>query len=440
MNDTLNRRSVLRGMMGGTAITVALPLLDCFLSSNGTALASGAPLPKCFVSWFQGLGYCPGYWEPKTAGANYEMGYMLRALAPLKDKTNVYSGMKVYLDSYPANAHASGPQGILQGGLAAPQLPTLDQIIADTVGTRTRFRSLEVSCDGSTEGYSRRSATAINAPEPDPAALYTRIFGPDFKDPNAADFVPDPLIMSRKSVLSTIKDKREKLVKHIGAADKARIDEYFTSLRALENRLAIELEKPAPLESCTVADKVEKVVTGRLIDDARKANNLFAGLLAHAMACGQTNVAHLNFGGSLSNLRRAGSQQTYHMYTHEEMIDPKLGYQMNVEWFSNQATEALLDFAKAFASIREGGGSLLDRSLIMYSTDTGLAKTHSLENIPMVTIGSAGGAMKTGVHVQSKSDTVTRVGLTVMQAMGVPMGSWGTLSNNTSKTITEVMA
>ena len=427
-------------MMGGAAITVGLPLLDYFLNTNGTALADGGPLPKCFVSWFQGLGFAPHYWEPKIVGANYEFGTQTQALTPMKNKINVFTGMKVYSDSYPSNAHASGPAGILQGGLSSAALPTIDQIIADTVGTRTRFRSLEVSCDGTTVGFSRRSATAINASEPDPRKFYARIFGPDFKDPNSADFTPDPVVMARKSVLSVIKEKREKLVRNIGASDKARIDEYFTGLRALENRLSIELEKPAPLESCNIPKGIETSAASQLVTEARQANLLFAGLLAHAMSCGQTQVAHLNFGGSGSNLRRAGSQQTFHMHTHEEMNDPVLGYQKEVAWFSNQAAEALLDFARAFEGIKEGGSNLLDRSVIMYSTDTGYAKSHSLENIPIITIGSAGGALKTGIHVQTKGDTVARVGLTVQQAMGVPVGSWGTISNNTSKTITEIMA
>ena len=76
----------------------------------------------------------------------------------------------------------------------------------------------------------------------------------------------------------------------------------------------------------------------------------------------------------------------------------------------------------------------------MYSTDSGYAKTHSLENLTMMTVGSGGGALKTGIHVQAKGDTVTRVGLTIQQAMGVSVGDWGTQSNNTSKTITEIMA
>ncbi len=441
MTTTFNRRTVLRGLMGGAAVSVGLPMFDAFLNSNGTAMADGAPLPVCFVSWFQGLGFAPGYWEPKTLGAGYDMGYCLRAMQPVKAKTNVYSGMKVYLDGHAAGAHASGPQGIIQGGVSDPNLPSIDQIVADAIGTRTRFRSLEVSCEGTQDGLSRRSASAVNPSEPSPLALYGRIFGPDFKDPNAADFKPDPQVMARASVLSMVKDQRDSLAKQLGASDKARMDEYFTSLRELEKRLDLELQKPAPLAGCTVPTKMtEQATPGLVIGDAIINHNLHAQLIAHAMACGQTQVASLNFGGSLSNLRKPGSQQTFHMYTHEEQIDPELGYQKNVEWFSNQVAESLLTFVKTFESMKEGDKTLLDRSLILYSTDSGYARTHSTENIPMMTIGSAGGRMKTGQHISAKGDTVTRVGLTVMQAVGVPIGTWGAESNKTSKTFTDVMA
>ena len=171
MSKMLDRRRVLRGMLGGAAVTVGLPLLDRYLNSNGNALASGAPLPVGYVNWFQGLGFAPGYWEPKTFGANYEFGHCLRAMKSLRDKTNIYSGMKVYLDGHAAGAHGSGPQCIMQGGIADQSLPSIDQIIADAIGTRTRFRSLEVSCEGTQDGFSRRSATAQNPSEPSPLSL-----------------------------------------------------------------------------------------------------------------------------------------------------------------------------------------------------------------------------------------------------------------------------
>ncbi len=441
MKEMLDRRRVLRGMFGGAAMTVGLPLLDRYLNTNGNALASGAPLPVGYVNWFQGLGFAPGFWEPKTLGANYEFGYCLRAMKGLRDKTNIYSGMKVYLDGHAAGAHGSGPQCIMQGGIADPSLPSIDQIIADAIGTRTRFRSLEVSCEGTQDGFSRRSATAQNPSEPSPLALYGRIFGPEFKDPNAADFQPDPTVMARASVLSMVKDQRDTLVKQLGATDKARLDEYFTSLRELEKRLELDLQKPSPLPSCTIPNKLsEEGALGLVIGDAQINHDLHAKLIAHAIACGQTLVASLNFGGSLSNLRRPGAQQTFHMYTHEEMIDPQLGYQKEVEWFSNEVAKSLFSFCKTFEAVKEGDGNLLDRMLIMYSTDGGYARTHSTENIPMMTIGKAGGRVKTGLHISAKGDTASRFGLTVMQSIGVPIGTWGTESNRTSKTFTEVLA
>ena len=92
-------------------------------------------------------------------------------------------------------------------------------------------------------------------------------------------------------------------------------------------------------------------------------------------------------------------------------------------------------------AIREGDRTLLDRSLVLNYTDSGYAKNHTTDNIPLLTAGSAGGRMKTGIHfAASKGDPVTRVSLTVQQAVGVPIDSFGTESNHTTKTITEVMA
>lgn len=440
MKPILNRRRVLRGMLGGGVVTVGLPLLECFLNPNGTALASGAPLPLCFATWFQGLVFSPGFWEPKVEGPNYEMAHMTRALTPIRDKVNIISGLKVHPDSHPANAHGTGPEVVFYGGIDTPSAPSFDSIIADQIGTRTRFRSVEVSCEGSQETHSRRNARTVNPSENSPTALYARIFGPEFKDPNAADFMPDPKVIMRKSVLSQFGEERASIVSQLGATDRVLLDEYFTSLRTLENQLAVSLEKPQPLPACSMPQKGEEAERGRLIEDVIHNHKLFAGLLAHALACGQTQVINVNFGGSTSNIRRPGTQQSFHMYTHEEPTDPKLGYQPNCEWFSNQAMEALLTFVKTLESIREGNGTLLDRSLALFLTDGGYARVHGLENIPAFTIGKAGGRMKTGIHVQVKGDPITRVGLTAMQAMGVPMAKWGTESNATSNPFTEIMA
>lgn len=445
------RRRVLKGMMGGAAVTVGLPLLDCFLNTNGTALAAtGESIPTCFGTWFWGCSLTPGRWEPKTIGAHFEIPVELQPLAPYKKYLNVYSGMKAYLDGKPPKPHQAGRQSVFSGDVPAPnghELPSIDSLISDSIGTRTRFRSLEVAGTGNPrDTVSRRSATVANASIGTPEELYARVFGPEFTDPNAANFKPDPSVMAERSALSAVTDERKSLMKKVGATDRARLDEYFTSLRDLENRLDLELTKPAPMAACTVPPdphagmKVNnKYYSGVEIDNVFKRNKLFSQILAHALACDQTHVFNVSFSDPQSSLRKPGDTTTHHILTHEEAIDPKLGYQPRATWFTTQIMIGLADTVNALASIREGDGVLLDRVLMLASTDGGFAKIHSTENIPMLTVGRANGRIKTGVHYQAKGDAVTRVGLTLQQIMGVPTNSWGTQSMQTSKAISEVM-
>ncbi len=445
MAEKLKRREVLRGMVGGTAVSVALPFLDCFLNSNGTALADGGKLPVVFTSWFQGLGFTPGFWEPKTQGFNYESNLQLKPLDPFKKKITVFSGLRAYTDGNVVVPHGSGPQVCQAGGITKKNevLPTIDTIIADAVGTRTRFRSLDVRCDGRSETFSRRSASSSNPAESSPLALYNRVFGAEFRDPNSSDFTADPSVVARKSVLSGVTERRTALMARLGSADKARLDEYFTSLRQLEQQLDLQLQRPDPVPSCRVPAGAPEDA-GRTTDmaDVRRQHRLFAEVLAHAVACNQTNVLGVNLSGGAggSGLRKAGSSMTFHVTTHEETVDPKLGYQPTVVWFQQQVAEAMFDFLTAFDKFKEGPSSLLDRSLIMYSTDNGDAKTHSQLNMPMLLMGGAGGRVKEGQHIAAGGHTVARVGLTIQRIMGMPTTTWGTESNTTSQPFTEIMA
>lgn len=440
-----SRRNILQGMLGGGVVTLGLPFLDCFLNSNGTALAAtGKALPTVFGTWFWGLGLTPGRWEPTTVGKYADLGPETKVLLPYKDKINFYSGTKVFLDGRPLITHFTGNMSVLTGTTPREQrvtIPTIDAIIADQIGTKTRFQSLEMTSTGNpVHSYSHRAGTVINPAEASPAALYARVFGPEFKDPNAASFTPDPVVLARQSMLSVVKEQREELVKTLGAADKARLDEYFTSLRQIENQLQIESQKPAPLEACTPAQKVEDAPMGTDVAFVEANHKLFAKILAHTLACGQTRVFNMTFGDATSSLRHAGSQMVHHAYTHEEADDPKLGYQKTVVSFHTVIMNGLAEMVKTLEGMREGDSTLLDRTLMLASTDTGLAKVHSLENFPLITAGRAGGRLKTGIHVHTNGDPATRVGLTLQQAMGLAINSWGTDSMTTNKSMTEVLA
>ena len=436
-----NRRTVLRGLMGGAVTSVGLPALDCFLNTNGTAWAdTGKALPPVFGTWFQHLGFNPGMWEPKKVGTGYENNVQLKVLDDYRDRLNIYSGLKYFIEGRPLQTHTTGSQIATLGMIpfANEAGPSIDSRIADVIGQRRRFRSLEVNLSGVRQSYSQRNGTSINPSEGSPLALYTRIFGPEFKDPNAGNFEPDPMAMARKSVLSTVTEDLRDVRAELGAADRARLEEYLTSIRQIEQQLTIELEKPAPLPACRLPDKQQEATPGTVLEDAAVNCRIFANLLGHAAACGQTQVFNVMMG--TMNMRRAGTSYTWHTATHEESVDEKLGYQKDVFEFNKWANLQFLEFIKSLDAVKEGPGTLLDRSLILWQTDHSDARVHGLEKVPVMTMGSGGGRIKTGIHVAAPGDPVTRVGLTCMQALGVPIQTWGERGNATSRMISEVMA
>ncbi len=446
-----NRRNFLRGTMAGTALSIGLPLLDCFFDGNGEALAATGKAPSpCFGTWFWGCGLTPGHWEPKTVGKGYAIPPLLEPLAAYKDKLNVYSGMNVHLDGRPNITHLTGVAAITTGtapftgsglGIMGGDQATLDSVVADQIGLRTRFRSIEVTCtQKARDTYSSRGGNATNVSEVSPLELYTRLFGPEFIDPNAADFKPDARTIVRRSALSAVAEQRVALMKQLGATDRARAEDYFTSLRQLEQKLELELEKPEPMEACETPRQPEEVGRDVEIATTHRLQQLFGQLLAHALACGQTNVFNVVFSQSLSMLRRPGVSEGHHQRTHEEPSDPAIGFQTDVYWFNQQSMLGFATMVKALAGIQEGAGTLLDRSLILAMTDVSYAKNHTVANMPMLTAGGAGGRVKTGYHLSAPGETVSRVGLTIQQAMGIPLAEWGTESNKTARAFTEILA
>jgi len=445
MKPFLTRRSALKGVLGGGAVTVGLPLLDCFLNGNGTALAAGGPLPLRFGTWFWGCGMTPDRFVPKKIGAGYDIPVELEPLAPFRDQMTVLTGFRAILDGRSNFPHTSGNISVRTG--TAPNKPdefvdpTIDILVGDAIGTSTRFRSLEVAATGDPRNsYSSRSLGARNPSEVSPVALYTRIFGPEFQDPNAADFKPDPKVMLRKSVLSAVAEHRGRFLKGLGAADTARLDQYFTSLRQLEQQLDLQLQKPPPAEACVVVKGPKETTVGTEVGQAAANHALMADLLAMAVACNQTRIFNMVFSDSASSLRKAGSSTTHHQLTHEEQVDAQLGYQPQATWFVEQSMTALGAFVRALAAVKEGDGTLLDNMLLFAHSDTQFAKTHSVDGVPIVLVGKAGGRIRTGVHIDGNGDPITRAGLTVQQIMGVSVDRWGTGSMQTSKTIAELLA
>jgi hypothetical protein len=444
MSKHLRRRSILRGMMGGGAVTVALPFLDCFLNNNGTALAAGAPLPTRFGTWFWGLGVTPGRWKPETVGADYEITPELVPIAPYKKKVSIFSGFDVLLDGKPNFPHQTGGPAFRTGTpparLAFPGV-SFDVIIADAIGANTRFRSLELSGIGiSSNTLSGRGPGQMNPSESSALAFYARIFGPDFQDPNAGDFKPDPAIIAKKSVLSAVSEQRADLEKQLGAADRARLDQYFTSVRQVENQLAMQLEKPEPLLACTVPEAPEGLLVQKDVEGTVRNHELLTRMLAMALTCNQTKVFNMHINDSASSLTRRGSTTSHHQLTHDEQIDAELGYQPEATKFITDLMAAWGTFVGILDGVPEGDGTLLDHMMVVAHSDTEFAKVHNVNNLPIMIAGGASGKLKTGLHVPGKGEAVTRVALTAMQVMGVSLDRFGTGSMETRKPVSEIFA
>jgi Protein of unknown function (DUF1552) len=442
------RRNVMKSFLRGAGTVVALPLLDCFLDGNGAALAAGAPIPTRFGTWFWGCGINAARWIPDKAGTDYDLKAELRSMEPFRKKLTVLSGFNCVLGGAPNLVHWSGIMATLTGAIprnggvtgGSTEAPTLDTLISDAIGGGTRFRSLEIACTGDQKvSYSMRAGSTVNPSEVDPISLYKRLFQSGFKDPNAAEFKPDPAIMLRQSVLSSVKDDRDALMKTVGTADRARLDQYFTSVRQIEDQLGHMLEKPRPAQACVVPKEPGAAEVGPTWEIAVKNHDVLSDLMIMALACNQTRVFNLALSAAASNLRRSDSAISFHELTHEEPIDEKLGYQPKSTFFIEKSMETLASLLKKMDAVPEGDGTLLDNSLVLATSESNFAKVHSVDALPILVAGSAGGRWRTGQHVAGKGDPSSRVGLSIQQTLGMPVTSWGVGSMEASRPIAEVM-
>jgi len=440
-----NRRRVLKGMLNGGAVTVALPFLNLFLNGNGTALASGQPMPVRFGTWGWGLGMAKSIFVPQTVGAKFDLPEEIESLAPVRDHINLITNATAFRDTYENLCHYTG--WVINRTGAAPKdgndIPgeTIDVTIANQIGRTTRFKSLTATATGDVRNtYSYENGNTPNAPEWSPVKFYTRLFGPEFPDPNAENFTPDPRVMARKSVLSGVMDETKGLMKQVGYEDKARLDQYFTGLRHLEQQFEQRLTKPEPIAACQPTDGPNAdPMMGKEQEAVAARHRMMTELMVMALACDQTRVFNMTYSNASSSTIKPGYEKPHHTTTHEEPIDPVLGYQPIASWFTRRAMESWAEFVQAFMTIKEGDGTLLDNVFIYGSTDHGYARVHSLDGMPAFTAGRAGGRVKSGQHIDLGGTAGTRLGYTALRLMGIDTPSWGTKSNNTSQEVGEIL-
>lgn len=417
----LDRRTVLRGLLGGSLVSIALPPLEAMMNRNGTAWAGGAAFPKRFGVFFWGNGVLPERWVPAAEGASWQPSAILMPLAALREHLTVVSGTRVAtLNTVP---HGSGPAGLLSGDNMVNNSysrPSLDQLVARAVGGDTRLRSLETAVQQTSGSVSFADAGQRNPAESDPRALFNRLFGEGFRAPGEMGMA-DPRLGLRRSVLDAVTAQGQSLRGRLGASDQRRLDQHLDAVRTIERQLQRLEENPPNLAACrrpmmppeTVPD-----VLGR--PDMATRSRLMSQLITMALACDITRVFSHLYSESVSNVLFPDARAGHHQLTHDEP-----GEQPQVFAILQRIMTDLAGFLEALRAVPEGDGTLLDHTLVLCTTDCSFGRTHSLDEYPIVLAGGRSAGLRRGVHLRARGENACKVSYSLLQMMGVRAAEFG---------------
>lgn len=442
----LSRRALLRG--AGAA--VALPVLEAMLDSTGIALADGTPLPKRFVTFFFGNGVILRRWTPAATGATWALSEELAPLASVKDYLNVVSGYQVKTPDL--RGHHTGSTAILSGypmvqlpAGSAPFAskfggPTIDQLIADSIGTTSAFRSLQLAVSkrpltdqGPTLLYiSHRGPDSPLPPEIDPVTLYNRLFtaaGPH--DP------ADPRDRMRASVLDAVKEDAHRLSARLGAQDRQRLDAHLTGISELRSRIMVMPPVRSPACTFPGAPTQRNVDTGGA-EPLAAVSRVMSDLVALAFACDLTRVVSFQFSGASGNtvFSEVGQTEAEHLLSHDYMKQDLIHAAVLY------VVQSFAYFLERLKATPEGTGNLLDQSCVFLTTDVTEGLVHSISDYPILIAGKAGGALTyPGVHHRSaSSENTSNILLTLLQVMGTGRTSVGGDSGLSTTPCTGILA
>ena len=416
IKTSLNRRAFLKG----TGATVALP----FLSAMTPAFAKTAAAPKRFVAMNAGLGFHAPNFIPTEAGANYKAPVYLEKLAAHRKDFTVFSGLS-HPNSNGANGHTSELTWLTSAprpGLAGfKNTISLDQLMARHIGAATRFPSMTIGARGSSLSW---TANGVQIPvQMHPAKIFRQLFV-DGTEQEVAEELKN--LERGRSILDTVLDDAKLLSISLGARDREKLDEYFTSVRELEIRLQQNKEwakRPKPKvdykEPQDVADRNDILAKQRLMND----------LTLLALQTDSTRVIAYSLGGMNavpSNI--PGVRTDWHMLSHHGRDEQKIEELTRIE-----AAEFAVfsEFLTKLKGVKEAGGHLLDHTAILFGSNLGNASSHSWRNLPILL---AGGGYKHGHHAAHDPENNTpfaNLFVPLAQRMGVEIDQFGSSTAST---------
>jgi hypothetical protein len=443
----LSRRRFLKGV----SACIALPAFESLLR-GGSALAAtqgaaehlavtstGAPLRMGFV-YFPNGAIQPNWW-PTGEDKSYELAKTMEPLVPLKDKFQILSG----LDQRNATP---GPDGAGDHARASGSFLTsvrvkktagadihagvsIDQVMANHVGHVTRYNSLELSCDAVRKsgncdsGYSCayqynlswQSPTTPVAPEPNPRLLFERLFGEGSHGQRQQNVKLRR--QQQKSILDFVMEDAQGLDAEMGNRDRAKLDEYLTSIRDIEKRI-----EEAERFSDTPDPEVD--TPNGIPSSYQEYVQIMYDMLLLTFQTDTTRVATFLLANEGSNrpFPDIGIPEGHHDLTHHFNNPEKIEKVAKIDLFYAQ------QFARFLKKMDEtkdvDGNSLLHNSMIVYGSGNADGNRHTHTNLPIILAGGGGGALNPGRFTQFKDVPLCNLYLSMMDRIGgKPLGRFG---------------
>jgi hypothetical protein len=443
MAHRISRRTALRGL--GTL--VALPWLESVARAAGPvgAAAAGPPKRAAFVYVPNGI-HLPDWFPAKDGALPDKLPEILSSLNPYKGHLNLFHGLA--LDKARANGDGPGDHARAMSAFLTGRQPrktngadiragqSADQHIATSVGTQTRFPSLELgiekgqqsgNCDSGyscaySSNLSWRGEATPNAKECDPKEVFERLFGSDTKEAAAARAKRDAY---NKSVLDFVTEDAKQLNKSLGQADLRKLDEYFTSVREVEARIE-RTRKEMETKIAAPRAKPDMAAPTGIPKEYQDHVRLMCDLMVLAFQTDVTRVVTLPFANDGSNrpYKTIGVGEGHHDLSHHGKNAEK---QAKLKLINTFHIEQLAYLVGKMAGVKEANGTtLLDNVMLVYGSGIGDGDRHNHDDLPILLLGKGGGTVQAGRYTKVPFNTpLMNLYLAMFERLGCPTQSFG---------------
>jgi Protein of unknown function (DUF1552) len=425
----LSRRTFLQG----AGATLALPFLESMIPamSAHAATNSGTRLALVYVPH----GAIMDKWTPKTDGPNFEFTPILQALEPFREYVNVVSGLGHKAADSTA-VHSLSPTTWLSGVRPKPtQGPdayagiTADQIAAEKIGQDTMLPSMELAtedhsgligeCDRDygciyMNTLSWRTPTTPLPMEINPRKVFERMFG---QGSNAAERLARK--QEDRSILDAFTQQAANLQKKLGSRDKNTMNDYLESVREIERRIQ-RTEKEQTDPDITVPPSPAGIPYS--YEDHVK---LMYDLLVLAFQANITRVITFMVAREISNRTypQVGVPDGHHAISHHQNRAEKMEKNVKIQTYH---IGLFAQFLERMQSTRDGDGSLLDHSVLLYGSNMSNSNAHNHFPLPNLVLGGASGRLTGNRHLRYPDHTpMTNLLLSVLDKAGVDLETLG---------------